>query len=752
MADPAQRRDLEQLSARLAELTEALFDRAPFCRQGFRDTGARLAVLCRGPAKAHTVLQQLDQRWPFLLVETQQTLKNEWERALGRLLGEVDATCNSCNQGFRSAMFVLECAACAVRATRVSDELERFAKTFADLLGSEASPQGPPERPSVSQAQSQRISELEEECASQKEALLQLQQVLDNSASDRTVQAAQLEELHRAKDTLQLNYQILESELNETTDYVERCAEDLDDAMKWQTAQETYAAVYRLFLARRDRLNTIPEHEQTRRDLELRSLNCRHKQILALMRLGEFVEAERMAKIVWDRRREMLPGNCREVRASAQTYCELLRKLGRHSDAEQHYGTIWFTATDLDEEGEEWKLDAASQLAEVMSEQARYSEAANWHKIVLDKRLRQASFDVDKAAAAAALYLFCQQQQELSSHLLSDDDLAQIWNARTANTDSEAILACGHELGTRLQNLGRDDEAGPVLDSVWDKRKSLGVRTLPSSMATALSLVKLSVKTGNLARLETVYYWIQANPTTDQTEANKLWYRYRLACVQAMLDKHAVAELSLRAVLERQRQLFGAEHHDTLQFTQVLAEVVRRQGRAQEARRLLQPLWDGRHRHSRNVLHAIVRIGHLLADILMCPVQPTDQALDTAEAILREAWISSTDNPLSNNMPVPLSSVVLVGDCYGSVLMKKRKYTQAITVLSHVVELKTYLGLPQIDMERSTHLLGRAREWINRHPLPRYRPTQNHVHPMRLADYIESWISTTTTAGVISDR
>src|SRR3569833_1147458 len=175
-----------------------------------------------------------------------------------------------------------------------------------------------------------------------------------------------------------------------------------------------------------------------------------------------------------------------------------------------------------------------------------------------------------------------------------------------------------------MKLAGRDDEAARILTTVWQKRRALGPSFHSDAMETALLLVDLSVRPEYvvwlvvLVCLETLYIWIFKNPTREQSENDRLWFQYRLAVVQAKRKKTAVAEEHLQKVLSRQTQLFTADDPDTLQFTQVLADVIRRQdGRLNDARTLVRNLWDRRDRYPRSTLQAKLRIGALYADILM---------------------------------------------------------------------------------------------------------------------------------------
>jgi len=520
--------------------------------------------------------------------------------------------------------------------------------------------------------------------------------------------------------------------------------------MRWQTAQAAYAALHLHTLSKLNRLEAVATAGE-KTALELKALGFKHKQVAALMKLGRCAEAESMAKGVWDRRSELLPENAKEIRTISTDYCDILRRNGKHAEAERQYGLMWYTAMSrvLDPEEEEWKLETASRIGDVLGQQGRYSEAALWHRRVLEQRLGRSSLDIEKAAAAAAQCISCQRRQDHGHGVITDsalfDDLRRIWNERVPDSENADVLLCGHEVGLRLQTLAKDEEAAAILTLVWEKRRALGSRGLADCMDTALALADLSVKTENLSRLESLYHWITTNPIPSQDEGEQLWYRYRLACVQAALEKGVVAESNLRRVSERRKQLFGADDADTLQFTQVLAEVLQRQGKVNEAKDLAKTAWDARDRHPRSVLQAVLRTGHLYGDIIMESNSPDELA--RAEGVLREVWELATAN-ISGNMT--LSSLVSAGDCYGICLMKRRKFSKAKPVLAQAAEWKRWLSFPQADIDRSTHLHNRSVERAaKKHPSV-YRP-HRFCHPLRLRDYLDRWYSSTAAVQRITD-
>jgi len=56
------------------------------------------------------------------------------------------------------------------------------------------------------------------------------------------------------------------------------------------------------------------------------------------MKLGRYSEVEPMAKEIWDRRRETLPDNAKDIRTISKDYCDILRRNGKHAEAEGQYG------------------------------------------------------------------------------------------------------------------------------------------------------------------------------------------------------------------------------------------------------------------------------------------------------------------------------------------------------------------------------------------------------------------------------
>ncbi|TPX13964.1 uncharacterized protein E0L32_005664 [Thyridium curvatum] len=748
--------------SRLGDLTEVLFERAPYCRGGqFRGAGTRLAALCRGPAAAHSALHQLEERWADLDAARQTTLRTEWEIQMIRFYHDTKESCSACqpvfgNGGYSQAM---DCSVCAIKASTMSEDLEKFANTFADKFKPEPSPpEPPPPPPEPAPAPAaepdpellEKIKALELRVAVQKDALGELQKVIDGADTEKEAHKKGLEESEKAKQDLQSRCDTLETDIRSLLENIEKFAEDLDIGMRWQTAQMAYAALHKFTLARRSRLESDPAQEETCRELEVKALCFKHKQIQSLTKLGRFSDAEPMAKQVWERRKELLPADAKETRAISRDFCDILRKNGKYFEAERELVSMWYNSMQSvpGAEEEEWKLETASRIGEVMAEQRKFADAASWHRRVLEQRLAKSPLDVEKASAAAVQCISAQNQQDTGFVIMDHaiiPHLERIWKERTPNTENENVLTCGHELGVRLIGLAKDDEAAPILLSVWEKRKAFGPPHQLEAMETALALVDLSVKTENLPRLETLYHWITMNRTPDQSETEHLWYRYRLGCVQAVLEKWAIAEDNLRKVLSHHKQLFGSDDPDTIQYTQVLAEVLRRENRLDDALRLVQPLWEDRQRHPRSWLQATLRIGHLYGDILNESNSPADLA--KAEAILREVWESTATN-ISSMMP--LASLVPAGDCYGISLMKRQKFLEARPIFAQVAEWKRWLGFDQKALERSEHLAMRATEWGSRKHPPIYRPTPVY-HQLRLRDFLDRWFSSTVVTAAITD-
>jgi len=705
----------DQLRGRLAELTESLFEQAPYSRWRFQGAGTRLATLCRGPATGDEAVQEFQETWPFLLSDTQRRLREEWEFGIIRLLHKAKDPCRHCNNSYGDDPLI-ECPHCAHKVASVSGELEVFAREFTERLKTYRAPPQPEPQPPTDNAtvpdQAETIQALEAKCQSYQESLDEIQKALENTANEKAALDVHVEELARGRDALQQTCQSLETELRECVDNIEKFAEDLDIGMRWETAQIAYAVLCRYSLARRGRLEDIPTNEQMRRDMMLKALEFKHKQVVALMRLGRHFEAEQMAKEVWDERKGLqLPANNNDILAIRRDYSDILRRNGKLADAEREYIYLWYDHVG----GEEWRLETATRIGEVMAEQKKFSGAALWHKIVLDSRFSRNPFEVEKAAAAAAQCLHCQNQQG-ESYTITDNTiighLERIWLEKADDSQDVNILACGNELGSGLMKLaGRDDEAARILTTVWQKRRALGPSFHSDAMETALLLVDLSVRPEYvdrqdvLDRLETLYIWIFKNPTREQSENDRLWFQYRLAVVQAKLKKTAVAEEHLQKVLSRQTQLFTADDPDTLQFTQVLADVIRRQdGRLNDARTLVRNLWDRRDRYPRSTLQAKLRIGALYADILM--ESNATEELRLASTIFKEVWDSTT----ANMAMMPLEALAPAADSYAQCLMKRGKYSDAKMILEQAIKCKIWWGLDKEEVQVSRRLSGKAIE------------------------------------------
>lgn len=96
-----------------------------------------------------------------------------------------------------------------------------------------------------------------------------------------------------------------------------------------------------------------------------------------------------------------------------------------------------------------------------------------------------------------------------------------------------------------------------------------------------------------------------------------------------------------------------------------------------------------------------------------------------------------------------LASLVPSGDCYGLCLMRRQKFSEAKPVFGQVVEWKRWLSFQREDIERSSHLLGKATECGARKPMPKYHMTKEY-HALRLRDFLDRWFSTTVVRSAIT--
>ncbi|EHA46269.1 hypothetical protein MGG_02744 [Pyricularia oryzae 70-15] len=813
--DASSRQLFETLRARLGSLSEALFDKAPCTRRSasrpatnsFRGSGPDLLILCRGLSAVDTVLRRFEQKWYRLTVEDRLAIWNEWDIRLERLHGDVRDPCGLCfvapGFGAPAAATSYDCAVCSHKVTSFTEEMERYARRLDDNLEylaavssspppvahptSEPSPAPEPPATPVpppvpdDTAKDDRIRELETKCQDYSEILEQTQDVLQAVNAEKTAQEetakALLEDLatlRKAREESEALSKLLGNDLQEAMNGIEKYAEDLDDLMRWQTAQVAYAQLHRLLHKQLDRIiastnETTADIEQRRKELDVKSLRLRHKQSVALMRLGRHQEAEVMCAEVWDRRELLRVETSKTVvRALVKDYCDMLVRNGKHDEAEREYRLLLLNELHgtTDREDEKERFIIYTRLGDIKMEQKKYIEAAMQHKDALEKIMQLQPLDVDQAAESVVKCLVAQRMQEEAVVNLDSTIgkyLETIWVSRPENFEKPSVLACGHEHGIRLVQEGKDESAMAVLLAVWERRKALVGHEdhRPGAMETALALVDLSVKTDNLSRLETLFHWITQNPIPDQTEGDRLWYRYRLGCVQAVLAKYAVAGNNLRKALTRQRELFGADDPDTLQYTQLLAEVLRRERRIEEAITLVRDIWETRQRYLNargGVLQAILRIGHIYGDILAESNDP--KTLLAAETILRDVWEMVSTNLSTIQLSLlslnQLSGLISAGDCYAFVLMKRNKFAAAKDVLAIVLNWKRWpsLNCDPAAVERTAYLLNKANGLEQKEAEAKkvkYQPSNVTYHILRLRYLLDRWYNPGAVTGYITN-
>lgn len=759
--------ELDELRDSLVDLTEALFDRAPFLRRGFVRSGSRLLTITRGPGHCDAILQKLEHSWHFFVTDTQHSLSDEWQGGLARFKREIQEPCRHCanNDAYNPFHPTGECPVCTARVVAIAEAMEAFAKSFNDRIRVE---QPSTQAATVQTAASEfttytpsqieteqagkievlerkvtemevRVAEKEAELNSHKETMDEMQKAMDNILSDSTAINLEKQDFEKAKNDIMGDKDALETELNAAVDNIAIFASDLLDGNRFHTAQSAYGVLHQATLSRRARIEDKPENQDARRELELKALGYKHKQVSALLTLGQTREAEPMAREVWLRCKDLLAESDAFTRNISRDYCKILRRNGKHAEAEREYMLMMWSTDDSNPEVQEWRLDTESLIAEVYAEQRKHGEAFHWHRRILRQRLERVPCEIEKAALSAVQCFAALAQEQALGRDLHDSsmlaDIERIWNEKPAHRVSEPILACGHDLGVRMSKAGRADEAVPVMLDVWERRKALGnsERHKAASMETAFALVEISVRSENLPRLETLYHWILQNPTPNQAESDKLWFRYRLGCVQAVLQKWAVAEDNLRKALTRQAELFGADDPDTIQYTIVLAEVLRRDKRTAEAADLVSAIWERRTRLEQH-LEAVMRAGHLYGETLAD--SPDEADWPRAESVLSHVW-GQISALLAHNPT--LVGVLSVGDCYSICMMKQGRFSDAKEALQRVVWWRFSTRCEEEDIGTSTHVLQRATEFAARTRKPKYRPV-GISHPLRLKYLLSPWL------------
>ena len=760
MSESQPRLLLEELRAKLSSVTESLFQNASFVQGQFAGAGSRLASLCRGPAYADKTLQHLEQRWNFLQGGVRSELASQWESNLTRFSQKLRASrdgcgCSADGDGLQA---LTSCAICRLKVTEVAEDLEKFTMTLAEKLDIDERAVAHRDGLEKIHVKEAMIRRLEDEARTLKDDLEQKSRTIELLSAQSTAQRVTLEEARDAKREFEMTCHMLEEELAESVDSIEKCAEELRKVERWEVAERGYDTLHRLLHAKIRRMEARPALDGARKDLEIRSLTMDHLRVLALTKLSRYPDAEELARQVWQRRKELLVETSNEVRDVFLTYCELLTRNNRCDVAEREYIIMYYDPNlqyPTDPKDVEWKLVIMSQIGRVMGKQEKHDESALWHRKVLNERIAATPVEVNKAASSAVELLRAQKKQAKGFTIIDQKmkaDLDKIWRLRERGNEQPDVLSCGFHLGMRLQEEGKEEEAANALWEVWDRRKQLAKPD--ETLAAAKQVEALLIKLKNLQRLETLYEWMRKFDGSGHGEAERVWYQYKLACVHTVSEKLISAESLLQEGIQRRLAIFGSDDAEFLQQTHMYGEVLRRLGRFEVAKDRLKDAWDRRQQLPEATLQAVLKIGHLYGDILMESGAFGD--IDKATTVLRDAWEKAILNLarvaeaglISKRNQSLYGGLMVVGDCYGICLMKQKKYNTAKDVFAAVLERKKDLFVDQTELDKTEQLLRKARDLRgSRHPSPAMNTSE--AHPLDLARLLSHWsITTVSAAGV----
>lgn len=750
MSDSQPRLLLEELRSTLSSVTESLFHNASFVQGQFTGAGSRLASLCRGPACADKTLQHLEHRWDYLQGGGRSELAGQWENSLTRLaqrLRESRDGCQ-CSADGNGGKALTSCAICRPKVAEVAEDLEKFAMGFAEKL--DADERAATRRDGLENIHLKEVAirRLEDEARTLKDDIEQKASTIELLSTQNTTQRVSLEEARDARREFEMTCHMLEEELGEAIDSIEKCAENLRKAERWDMAEKGYDTVHRLLHAKIRRMETRPAHDGTRRDLEIRSLTMDYLRVLALTKLSRYPDAEHLARQVWQRRKELLVETSSEVRDVFLMYCELLTRNNRCSVAEREYMYMFYDPNlqhPTDPKDIEWNLVVMTQIGRVMFKQDKYDEAVIWHRKVVDKRIAATPIDVNKAANSAVELLRAQKKQAKGFTIVDHKmkaDLDKIWRLRERNHEQLDVLSCGFHLGIRLQEEGKEEEAANVLWDVWNSRKQPAKPE--ETLATAKQVETLLVKLKNLPRLEILYEWLRKFDGPGNDEAGRIWFQYKLACVQAISEKLVSAESLLQEGIQRRAAMFGSDDPEFLQQTFMYGEVLKRLGKFETAKDRLRDIWDRRQHLPDTAFHVVLKIGHLYGDVLMESGAFGD--LEKATIVLKDAWDKAMLNLarfsetrlISKKNQVLYGALMVVGDCYGICLMKQKKYNTAKDIFATVFERKRDLFVEQMELDKTEQLLRKARDLRgSRHPSP--ATSMSESHPLDLSRLLAHW-------------
>ncbi|MCJ1381479.1 hypothetical protein MMC17_004590 [Xylographa soralifera] len=265
---------------------------------------------------------------------------------------------------------------------------------------------------------------------------------------------------------------------------------------------------------------------------ELAILDLEYHLAQIQMDLGQYQNAETIARSAYDKRKELDVAGTSQVdlQRSRRQFCEALRgqkTKPKLKEAEIMYREVWDQHVLLSIPQEElspvelrnWRLENGHNLGIVLSEEEKFRAAEDQHRDVMAERreiLGNAHADTAQSAIEVIRSLLNQSNvANLPSKIL--ELVEPIWqSSERARETSTLVLWCGHKLGETSYANAKFDEASEVLRDVWEARKKVGASDPSDAMSTAKLLALSLDAIGESQEADTVGDWVwetnQAHP------------------------------------------------------------------------------------------------------------------------------------------------------------------------------------------------------------------------------------------------
>ena len=244
-----------------------------------------------------------------------------------------------------------------------------------------------------------------------------------------------------------------------------------------------------------------------------------------------------------------------------------------------------------------WRLYNGHELGLVLAHQGHYDNAEIQLTRVWNDRKREGAPHDDILASAlqiVELRLKMERQEPKPQNIQKIYKVLTTTFWQQSNDEaSDKILSLVYELGSDLYSQRRHEDAGTILQAVWEVSKTVrGATSLRTvDVAHLLGLALYSQKNYNGVRtvLETV--WEARHTALKKIPSTMESIGFHLASALYHLENYSSAEPVIRQVWEWKKQAPGPGSPETLKAQRLYGMIMIQLKRYKEAKGILEPLW-----------------------------------------------------------------------------------------------------------------------------------------------------------------